>query len=143
MARPRRLPEILEPPPVPPACCTKQSLTVPPAVNAKTAQHHDYPSSAWRSSYARRSAAEHSNSRLKDPAGINLDVRGWCKLMGLTSLALFLACACVVVNFGLVDTFEAHKLEEARRRTPPGPRPRRRRRRALADLARAAANAPP
>ena len=76
MARPHHLPEILEPPAIPPPCCTKQSLTVPPAVNAKTAQAHDYPSSAWRSSYARRSAAEHSNSRPKDPAGINLDVRG-------------------------------------------------------------------
>jgi hypothetical protein len=143
MARSRCLPEILEPPQVPPACCTKQSLTVPPAVNAKTAQRHDYPSSAWRSSYARRSAVERSNSRLKDPAGINLDVRGWCKLMGPTPLALFLACACVVVNFGLVDTFEAHKLEEARRRTPPEPRPRQRRRRTLADLARTSADAPP
>ena len=144
MARPPHLPEILEPPPVPPACCIKQSLTVPPQVNAKTAQAHDYPSSAWRSSYARRSAVERSNSRLKDPAGINLDARGWCKLLGLTPLALFLACACVVVNFGLVDAFEAHELEEARqRRTPPEPRPRRRRRRTLADLVRTAADAPP
>ena len=143
MARPSHLPEILEPPPLPPACCTKQSLTVPAQVNAKTAQAHDYPSSAWRSSYARRSAVERSNSRLKDPAGINLDVRGWCKLMGLTPLALFLACACVVVNFGLVDAFEAHELEEARRNAPRQPRPRTRRRRTLADLARTTANAPP
>ncbi len=111
MARPHHLPEILEPPAIPPPCCTKQSLTVPPAVNAKTAQAHDYPSSAWRSSYARRSAAEHSNSRPKDPAGINLDVRCGCKLLGLTPLALFLACACVIVDFGLVGR---------RLRGPPG-----------------------
>lgn len=143
MARPNHLPEILEPPQIPPACCTKQSLTAPPQVNAKTAQAHDYPSSAWRSSYARRSAVERSNSRLKDPAGINLDVRGWCKLMGLTPFALFVACACVVVNFELVDAFEAHELEEARRSTPRQPRPRKRRRRTLADLARTTANAPP
>ena len=143
MARPQHLPEILEPPQLPPVCCTKLSLTVPPAVNAKTAQKHDYPSAAWRSSYARRSGAERSNSRLKDPAGINLDVRGWCKLMGLTPLALFVACACVVVNFGLVDAFEAHELEEARRSSPPQPRPRKRRRRTLADLARVTAGPPP
>ena len=143
MARPQHLSEILEPPQLPPVCCTKQSLTVPPAVNAKTAQAHDYPSAAWRSSYARRSAAERSNSRLKDPAGINLDVRGWCKLMGLTPLALFLACACLVVNFGLVDAFETHELEQARRSSPPQPRPRTRRRRTLADLARATTGPPP
>ena len=142
MARPHHLPEILEPPAIPPPCCTKQSLTVPPAVNAKTAQAHDYPSSAWRSSYARRSAAAHSNSRLKDPAGINLDVRGGCKLLGLTPLALFLACACVIVDFGLVDAFEAHQAEDARRSSPPQPRPRKRRRRTLADLARTATDAP-
>ncbi len=143
MTRPQHLPEILVPPQLAPECCTKKSLTVPPPVNAKTAQRHDYPSAAWRSSYARRSAVERSNSRLKDPAGINLDVRGWCKLMGLTPLALFVACACVVVNFGLVDAFEAHELEEARRSTPRQPRPRKRRRRTLAELARAPANAPP
>ncbi|MGH9292739.1 MAG: hypothetical protein ACRDZ6_08205 [Acidimicrobiales bacterium] len=137
----RNRPEIFSPPEHPPTCCTQKSVTIPPQVNAKTAQRHDYPSPAHRHSYGRRSAVERSNSRLKDPSGINLDVRGWCKLMGVTPLALFVACACVVVNFGLIDAFEAHKVEEARRTTPAEPRPRRRRRRTLADLA--AANAPP
>ncbi len=143
MARPSYLPEILEPPQVPPACCTKQSLTVPPQVNAKTAQAYDCPSSAWRTSYARRSAVERSNSRLKDPAGIDLGVRGWCKLMGVTPLALFCACACVVVNFGLIHAFCRHEAEEAARPTPRVPRPRQRRRRTLADLARTDTSAPP
>lgn len=106
---------MLTPPEHPLTCCEQQSFTVPPQVNAKTAQKHDYPSGAHRRSYARRSAVERSNSRLKDPAGIDIDVRGWCKLMGVTPLSLFLACACVVVNFGLLDTFEA---QEARRTTP-------------------------
>ncbi len=136
-------PEVLSPPEHPPTCCTQRSLTVPPQVNAKTAQKHDYPSAAHRRSYARRSADERSNSRLKDPAGINIDVRGWCKLMGVTPLGLFLACACVAVNFSLVDAFEAHQAEEARRTAPRVARPRRRRRRTLADLAGAGANAPP
>ncbi len=136
-------PEVLTPPEHPPTCCVQKSVTVPPQVNAKTAQKHDHASPAWRSSYARRSAVERSNSRLKDPAGINLDVRGWCKAMGVTPLALFLACACVAVNFGLIDAFERHELAAALRRSPPVPRPRPRRRRTLADLARAGASSPP
>ncbi len=136
-------PEVLAPPEHPPTCCTQQSLTVSAQVNAKTAQKHDYPSAAWRSSYGRRSAVERSNSRLKDPAGINVDVRGWCKLMGVTPLGLFLACGCVVVNFGLVDAFERHEITEARRSTPLVGRPRPRRRRTLGDLVAASANAPP
>ncbi|MHB1889443.1 MAG: hypothetical protein ACYCUF_01010 [Acidimicrobiales bacterium] len=35
----------------------QQTITVPPSVNAKTAQRHDYPSKTWRASFARRSAA--------------------------------------------------------------------------------------
>ena len=26
----------------PPKCCTQKTVTVPPSVNAKTAQHHDW-----------------------------------------------------------------------------------------------------
>jgi hypothetical protein len=42
----RDRPEILHPPENPQACCTQQTLTVPPEVTAKTAQKHDYPSAA-------------------------------------------------------------------------------------------------
>ena len=42
----RSRPEILTPPEHPPACCTQQTLTVPPDVTAKTRQKHDYPSAA-------------------------------------------------------------------------------------------------
>jgi len=132
----RRRPEILAPPTDPPRCCTQQSITVGPDVNAKTRQRHDYPSPAHRLAYGRRSAAERSNSRLKDPAGINVSVRGWCKLAGIGPSMLFFACACVVVNFGLVDAFEQRVTRPA---GPPAPRTRRRRRRTLADLA---ANSP-
>jgi hypothetical protein len=40
--------------------CTQATITVPPAVNAKTAQRHHYTSKAWRRSYARRSAGRRS-----------------------------------------------------------------------------------
>ena len=42
----RDRPEILTPPEHPPACCTQQTITVPPDVAAKTRQKHDYPSAA-------------------------------------------------------------------------------------------------
>ena len=41
-------PTILDPPEHPPVCCTQQTITVPPSVNAKTAQKHDYPSPQHR-----------------------------------------------------------------------------------------------
>jgi hypothetical protein len=40
----RKRPEILTPPGHPPACCTQQTITVPPQTCAKTAQKHDCPS---------------------------------------------------------------------------------------------------
>ena len=83
--------EILTPPPHPPACCTQQTLTIPPDIAAKTRQKHDYPSAAHRRSYARRTAAERGFSTIKDPAS-NTISRGWCRLMGLTPPALWLAC---------------------------------------------------
>src|ERR1019366_1328911 len=50
----RDRPEILTPPGHPPACCTQQTITVPPEIAAKTRQKHDYPSPQWRRSYQRR-----------------------------------------------------------------------------------------
>ena len=125
-----------------PACCTKVTVTVPPSVNAKTAQRHDYPAATWRRSSARRSAAERSNARIKDPATIDV-ARGWCRVMGLTPMTLFLACALVVRNLAVADAFVARQ-EEDRRREAAGlaPRSRRRRRTTLAALV-GAANAPP
>src|ERR1019366_6211085 len=59
---------ILTPPGHPQACCTQQTLTVPPQVTAKTAQKHDYPSAGHRRSYARRTGAERGFATAKDPA---------------------------------------------------------------------------
>ena len=70
MTRDRSRPEILTPPEHPPACCTQQTITVPPQVAAKTRQKHDYPSAAHRRSYARRTGSERRSppSRTPPPA---------------------------------------------------------------------------
>ena len=93
----RSHPQILTPPEHPPACCTQQTLTIPPDVAAKTRQKHDYPSQAHRRSYARRTSAERGFSTIKDPAS-NTIARGWCRLTGLTPPALWLACLHALRN---------------------------------------------
>lgn len=136
-------PEILRPPGPPPSCCTQQTITVPPSVNAKTAQRHDYLSSAWRRSYARRTAVERSNARIKDPATIDV-ARGWCRVMGLVPMSVFLACALVVRNLAVADAFGARHADNERRMAAGlAPKTRRRRRRTLGDLAAASTTAPP
>ena len=120
-----------------------QNITVPPGVNAKTAQKHDYPSKAWRVSYARRSAAERSKARIKDPATIDVN-KGWCRQMGLVPMTVLLACALVARNLAVTDAFcEREENDERRKAAGKAPPTRRRRRRAIADLVGATAYAPP
>jgi len=142
MTLPHDRPEILVPPQHAPTCCTQKTITVPPTVNAKTAQKHDYPSNAHRRSYARRSAAERAYATVKDPATNDLS-RGWCRLTGLTPIALFAACAFIARNLRVADAFAARQTENQRRaaRGLP-PKRRKRRRQTTADLI-GAANAPP
>jgi hypothetical protein len=131
----RGRPEILTPPEHPPACCTQQTITVPPAVAAKTRQKHDYPSAAHRRSYARRTGAERTFSTIKDPATTTI-ARGWCRLMGLTPLYLWLACLLTVRNQRILHAFEARQAENNRRAAAGlPPKTRKRRRTALASLA--------
>jgi hypothetical protein len=125
----RSRPEILTPPQHPPACCTQQTLTVPPDVAAKTRQEHDYPSAAHRRSYARRTGSERAFSTIKDPAS-NTIARGWCRLTGLTPLALWLACLHAVRNQRILAAWNARQAENNRRAAaglPPRTRKRRRR----------------
>jgi hypothetical protein len=131
----RDRPEILTPPEQPQACCTQQSLTVPPHVNAKTRQKHDYPSAAWRRSYARRSAAERGFATAKDPAS-NDTARGWCRLMGLAPLMLFTVTLLVVRNQRILTAWNTRQ-EENQQRAARGlpPKTRKRRRKTLAALA--------
>jgi hypothetical protein len=124
----RDRPEILQPPEHPQACCTQQTITVPPQVNAKTRQKHDYPSAAHRRSYARRSGAERGFSTAKDPASNDI-ARGWCRLMGLAPLMLFTTVLLAVRNQRILTAWNTRQEENARRaaRGLP-PRTRRRRR---------------
>src|SRR5206468_8435415 len=128
LALPHDRPEVLHPPRQPPTCCQQQTLTVPPAVNAKTAQKHDYPSQAHRRSYARRSAAERTYATVKDPATNDLN-KGWCRLTGLTPIALLTATAFIARNLRVADAFAARQAEDQRRAAaglPPRQRKRRR-----------------
>jgi hypothetical protein len=131
----RDRPEILAPPKHPPACCTQQTVTVPPSVAPKTRQKHDYPSAHWRRSYARRTSAERANSTLKDTASNNI-ARGWIRLMGLTPLTLWLACALAIRNQRILTAWDARQQDNARRAAAGlPPRTRKRRRTNLAALA--------
>jgi hypothetical protein len=141
MALDRDRPEILQPPEHPRACCAQQTITVPPEVNAKTAQKHDYPSKAHRRSYARRTGAERGFATAKDPA-TNTISRGWCRLMGLTPLMLFTVTLLIVRNQRILTAWETRQAENARRAAAGlPPKTRKRRRKTLTALA--AATRPP
>jgi hypothetical protein len=131
----RDRPEILQPPDHPQACCAQQTITVPPGVLAKTAQKHDYPSAAWRRSYARRTGAERGFATAKDPASNDIS-RGWCRLMGLTPLMLFTATLLIVRNQRILAAWTTRQ-EQTQHRAAAGlpPTTRKRRRKTLAGLA--------
>jgi hypothetical protein len=131
----RDRPEILQPPEHPQACCAQQTITVPPDVNAKTRQKHDYPSPAWRRSYSRRTGAERGFATAKDPAANDIS-RGWCRLMGLTPLMLFITTLLIVRNQRILAAWNTRQ-EQTQRRAAAGlpPKTRKRRRTTLAGLA--------
>jgi hypothetical protein len=132
---PNDRPTVLTPPEHPPVCCTQQTITVPPSVNAKTTQKHDYPSASHRNSYHRRTGAERTFSTIKDPA-TNDTSRGWCRITGLTGIALLTATVLIARNIRIADAFTARQADNERRaaRGLP-PKHRRRRRATIHDLA--------
>jgi hypothetical protein len=135
-------PEILKAPDHPPRCCRQRTITVPPSINTKTAQKHNYPSPEHRRSYARRSAAERAYATVKDPATNDI-TRGWCRLTGLTPIALFAASAVAARNLRIANAFAARQAENERRaRNGLPPKQRQRRRRGVKDPT-STANAPP
>ncbi len=130
----RGRPEILTPPDHPQACCTQQTITVPPEINAKTRQKHDYPSAAHRRSYARRTGAERGFATAKDPASNDIS-RGWCRLMGLAPLMLFTTTLLIARNQRIAAAWNARQEDNARRAAAGlPPKTRKRRRKALASL---------
>ncbi|MDQ2816307.1 MAG: hypothetical protein M3Z75_31810 [Actinomycetota bacterium] len=131
----RDRPEILQPPQHPPACCDQLTITIPPEITAKTAQKHDYPSTAHRRSYARRTGAGRGFATTKDPATNDIS-RGWRRLMSLTPLLLFTTTLLIARNQRILHAWDARQQDNARRAAiglPP--RTRRRRRRTLTALA--------
>jgi hypothetical protein len=125
----------LQPPEHPPACCAQQTITVPPDLLAKTAQKHDYPSAAWRRSYARRTGAERGFATAKDPASNDIS-RGWCRLMGLAPLMMSTTTLLIVRNQRILRAWTTRQ-EETQRRAAAGlpPQTRKRRRKTLTSLA--------
>ncbi len=142
MTHPHDRPQVLTPPAHPPACCQQQTITVPPSVNAKTAQKHDYPSPKHRQSYARRSAAERTYATVKDPATNDLS-RGWCRITGLTPIALFTATVFIARNLRVHDAFTARQAENARRAADGLPPKQRKRRRQSTEQLISQTDAPP
>ena len=132
----RSLPDTLYPPQHPQACCTQQTITVPADVNAKTRQKHDYPSAAWRRSYARRTGAERGFATAKDPATNDI-TRGWCRLMGLTPLMLFTTTLLVLSPTQRILAAWNTRQQDSTRRAAAGlpQKTRKRRRKTLAGLA--------
>jgi hypothetical protein len=142
MTRSHARPTILTPPQHPPACCQQKTITVPPSINAKTAQKHDFPSPQHRASYNRRSAAERTYATIKDPATNNLN-KGWCRIMGLTGIALLTATALIARNLRINDAHTARQAENERRAANGLPPKRRKRRRQTTNELIAAAHPPP
>jgi len=142
MTLPHQHPTILTPPQPRPICCTQKTITVPPTINAKTAQKHDYPSRQHRISYNRRTAAERTFATLTDRATNDLS-RGWCRLTGLTPIALFIATASIARNIRIADAHTAHQTENQRRAAQGLPPKRRKHRRQTAQQPITAANPTP
>ena len=98
-------------------------------------QKHDYPSPAWRRSYARRTAAERGFATTKDPATNDIS-RGWCRLMGLAPLMLSITTLLAVRNQRILHAWNTRQQENARRAAKGlPPKTRRRRRKALNQIA--------
>jgi len=126
MAAANDRPSVLNPPERRERCCCQQTITVPPEVNEKTRQAHEYLGAAHRGSYARRTASERSFAEAADPAqgGVR---RGWCCLFGVAKNTLMYALVRVVLNVRRIEAFERRRAESERRGSPERRRKRRRR----------------
>ena len=119
----RDRPEILQPPQHPQACCTQQTITVPPGRQREDRAETRLPVQAHRRSYARRTGAERGFATAKDPATNDIS-RGWCRLMGLTPLMLAVTCLLVVRNQRILAAWDSPAEENERRAAaglPPKP----------------------
>jgi hypothetical protein len=115
----------------PPACCTAETVTVPPAAGAKFAQEHPYASPEWQERYnTLRNATEGANGFLKDPAHEALDA-GPRRVHGVAAQSLFVAFLILAANVRKIRSFMEKIATDAGRLRRI--RPRRRRTKPLAD----------
>jgi hypothetical protein len=99
------------------------------------AYYYDYPSAAWRRSYARRTGAERGFATAKDPASNDIR-RGWCRLMGLAPLMLFTTVLLIARNQRILAAWNVRQEDNQRRAAHVlPPKTRRRRRTTLTTLA--------
>ena len=71
---------------------------------------------------------------MKDPASTDI-TRGWCRVMGVTAITLFVVCAVVVRNIRVTTSFEERSKSDAERAAAGlPPKTRRRRRRTIDDV---------
>ena len=131
----RDRPEILTPPEHPPACCTQQTITVPPDVAAKTRQKHDYPSPDGGGPTGGAPPPNGSTPPSRTPPPTASPAAGAAS-MGLAPLTLWIACLLAVRNQRILTAYQARQDDNARRAAAGlPPRTRKRRRTSLAQLA--------
>jgi hypothetical protein len=83
---------------------------------------------------AAQTAAERVNATIKDTATTSI-ARGWCRLMGLAPLTLWIACLLAIRNQRILAAYDARQQDNARRAAAGlPPRTRKRRRTSLAQL---------
>jgi len=113
----------------PSACCTQQSVTVPPDVGAKFRQELLYGSAEWKTTYSMlRNTTEGVNGYVKDPAHEALDEPGRRRIHGVAAQSVLTALLLMAANVRKIRSFLAAKAS-----TKPGTaRPRRRRTRSIA-----------
>ena len=131
----RDRPEILHPPEHSQACCAQQTITVPPGRARQDRAETRLPVRGLAPLLRRRTGAERGFATAKDPASNDIS-RGWCRLMGLAPLMLFVTTLLIVRNQRILHAWNTRQ-EENQRRAAAGlpPKTRKRRRKILADLA--------
>jgi hypothetical protein len=113
-------PTVALPPVHRPRCCEQASITLPPPVNAKTRQRHDFGSPAHRRSYNRRTAAERTFASMSDVSAGGIR-GGWSRLFGIAKNTVTYARAVVARNVRILASFEANRRRRPTRRSKSRP----------------------
>ena len=94
----------------PPACCSQQSVMVPPEAGAKFRQPLLYQSAEWCTTYnLLRNTNEGMNGYVKDPAHEALDEPGRRRIHGVAAQSVLTALLLMAANVRKIRTFLATK----------------------------------